>query len=594
MCGIAGYIGTDLISRELILKTLHLMKRRGPDYSNNKSFEFNNDINVNLLHSRLSIIDLDQRSNQPFSIYPYTLIFNGEIYNYKELRSLLVKRGVKFKTSSDTEVLLQMYINYGDSFFKYLEGMWSLAIWDDYKKKLLISRDRFGEKPLYYYSNNKGFYFGSEIKFISQLSSKEFNINHDKISNYIFQGFKGLNKNSDTYFKEIFSFPSSSYGYLDFKNYHKPKIQKFWQLNYKPKNISFNQAVEKTDFLLKKSIKIRLRCDVPLGFCLSGGIDSNTIVSIAKKNFNVNFNTFSIIEKNSRYNELDNITKSQKYLKLNHKNIFVGNKKNILDDFEKLINYYEEPIATSNYFYQSYLMKEIKKNGIKVIFSGTGSDEIFSGYYDHILQYLFCMREKNNFPKILKEFEKKALSYINNPIFKDPYYYFKNKKRREHIYPYLDYKNQLIKRKSISNFFEVNFSKDLMRNRMLNELFHEGVPVCLNSEDKNAMFYSIENRSPFLDKDLVEFLYTVPTKHLMKYSSTKSILREVAKDKIHKDIYNDHEKKGFNVSVDSLFNLDNFNLINEKLGKNNIIFDLINKKNFENIIKDKKNLNLVF
>ena len=592
MCGIAGYIGTDLISRELILKTLHLMKRRGPDYSNNKSFEFNNDINVNLLHSRLSIIDLDQRSNQPFSIYPYTLIFNGEIYNYKELRSLLIKRGVKFKTSSDTEVLLQMYINYGDSFFKYLEGMWSLAIWDDYKKKLLISRDRFGEKPLYYYSNNKGFYFGSEIKFISQLSSKEFNINHDKISNYIFQGFKGLNKNSDTYFKEIFSFPSSSYGYLDFKNYHKPKIQKFWQLNYKPKNISFNQAVEKTDFLLKKSIKMRLRSDVPLGFCLSGGIDSNTIVSIAKKKFNVNFNTFSIIEKNSRYNELDNITKSQKYLKLNHKNIFVGNKKNILDDFEKLINYYEEPIATSNYFYQSYLMKEIKKSGIKVIFSGTGSDEIFSGYYDHILQYLFCMREKNNFPKILKEFEKKALSYINNPIFKDPYYYFKNKKRRDHIYPYLDYKNLLIKRKNISNFFEANFSKDLMRNRMLNELFHEGVPVCLNSEDKNAMFYSIENRSPFLDKDLVEFLYTVPTKHLMKYSSTKSILREVAKDKIHKDIYNDHEKKGFNVSVDSLFNLDNFNLINEKLGKNNVIFDLINKKNFENIIKDKKNLNL--
>ena len=181
MCGIAGYIGTDLISRELILKTLHLMKRRGPDYSNNKSFEFNNDINVNLLHSRLSIIDLDQRSNQPFSIYPYTLIFNGEIYNYKQLRSLLIKRGVKFKTSSDTEVLLQMYINYGDSFFKFLEGMWSLAIWDDYKKKLLISRDRFGEKPLYYYSNNKGFYFGSDIKFISQLSSKEFNINHDKI-----------------------------------------------------------------------------------------------------------------------------------------------------------------------------------------------------------------------------------------------------------------------------------------------------------------------------------------------------------------------------------------------------------------------------
>lgn len=590
MCGIAGYIGKSLVSKDSILKTLHLMKRRGPDFNNSKSFEFyDNKINVNLLHSRLSIIDLEQRSNQPFSIYPYTLIFNGEIYNYKELKSLLKKRGVKFKTTGDTEVLLQMYINYGDSFFKYLEGMWSLAIWDDFKKKLLISRDRFGEKPLYYYSNNKGFFFGSEIRFISQLSSSEFNINYNKISNYMIQGFKGVNKDNETFFEKVFKFSSSSYGYLDFKNYHKPKIQKFWQLNYKPKNISFNQAVEKTDFLLKKSIKMRLRSDVPLGFCLSGGIDSNSIISIAKKDFNINFNTFSIIQKNSNYDELDKITLSQKHLKLDHQNVFVNNNKDKLDDFEKLINYYEEPIATSNYFYQNYLMREIKKKGIKVVFSGTGADEIFSGYYDHINQYLFCMRKENNFQKILREFQDKALSYVNNPILKNPYYYIEDKEKREHLYPYINFKNILKKKNNIKSFFEESYSKDLMRNRMLNELFHEGVPICLNSEDKNAMFHSIENRSPFLDKDLVEFLYTVPTKHLMKYNRTKSILREVVKNRIHKSILNDNEKKGFNVSVQALFNLKELDYLNEKIGKNNIIFNLINKKYFEKMIKDKEN-----
>lgn len=593
MCGIAGYIGKNLIKKDSLLKTLYLMKRRGPDFNSNKSFEFNNDkINVNFLHSRLSIIDLDKRSNQPFSIYPYTLIFNGEIYNYQELKKILIKKGVKFKTTSDTEVLLQMYINYGDNFFNYLEGMWSLAIWDEYKKKLLISRDRFGEKPLYFYSNNKGFFFGSEIRYISQLSSNEFNINSNKISNYIFQGFKGVNKTNETFFKEVFKFPSSSYCYLDFKNYSKPIFKKFWQLKYKPKNISFNQAVEKTNFLLKKSIKMRLRSDVPLGFCLSGGMDSNTIISIAKKNFKIEFNTFSIIEKNSNYDELDKIEMSRKFLELKHKNIFVGNKKNILNDFENLTDYYQEPIATSNYFYQHYLMKEVKKNGIKVIFSGTGSDEIFSGYYDHINQYLFSIRKDNNFPEILREFQNKALSYINNPILKNPYYYFKNKKRREHLYPFLNLIDISKKKKTIKNFSEENYSKDLMRNRMLNELFHEGVPVCVNAEDKNAMFYSIENRSPFLDKDLSEFIYTVPTKHLMRYNRTKSILREAAKNKIHETILNDNEKKGFNVSVESLFNLENISNMNEVIGKNNKIYDLIDKKKFENLIKNKKDLSL--
>ena len=167
MCGISGFFGKKKIESKIINRTLELMKNRGPDFSNSYQDQVKGNISVNLLHTRLSIIDLNTRSNQPFYDNGNVLVFNGEIYNYLELKKDLEKRGEKFETSSDTEVLIKYYKFYGEECVKYFEGMWAFAIYDTKEKKLFISRDRFSEKPLFYLNSNEGFYFGSEIKFIS-------------------------------------------------------------------------------------------------------------------------------------------------------------------------------------------------------------------------------------------------------------------------------------------------------------------------------------------------------------------------------------------------------------------------------------------
>ena len=180
MCGIAGYIGFESLTKYKIDQTLSIMKNRGPDHQSASSYSYSDKI-INLLHSRLAIIDLDSRSNQPFTYENYHMVFNGEIYNYIEIRNELKKNGYTFKTDSDTEVLIKAYHFWKTNMFQKIEGMWSFAIYDDNTGKLILSRDRFGEKPLYIYKSNNGIYFGSEIKYIKSLSGHTFEVNEKQI-----------------------------------------------------------------------------------------------------------------------------------------------------------------------------------------------------------------------------------------------------------------------------------------------------------------------------------------------------------------------------------------------------------------------------
>lgn len=230
MCGISGYISTrDLIADDGISRTLKLMTRRGPDAKNFYKIS-ENFKELALLHTRLNIIDLNDRANQPFYDEHYVTIFNGEIYNYLELRTELEKKNYKFKTSSDTEVLIKSFQEYGEKCVDHFVGMWAFAIWDNKKKKLFLSRDPFGEKPLYYFLNNKGFFFGSEIKFIKSLCKKKFEVNKNQINKNIFLGYKSLNKTNETFFKDIFLLENSSNLSVNFNlnlektRYWKPKL----------------------------------------------------------------------------------------------------------------------------------------------------------------------------------------------------------------------------------------------------------------------------------------------------------------------------------------------------------------------------------
>ncbi len=430
MCGIAGYFGKSEIEQKKIAYCRKLMKNRGPDssniYTNHKKKK------LYLLHSRLSIIDLNSRSNQPFIDGDNILIFNGEIYNYIELKKKIEKK-YKFKTKSDTEVILAYYKLYGTKCFDYFDGMWSLAIYNSTKDELVLSRDRFGEKPLYINKTKDGIFFGSEIKYIQALSGKKYDVNLKKVKNFLQFGYKSIFKDNESFFKSILNLNSGTYLLIRKKKYLN---RRFWSLqNKKVLKNNINNIIKKFRESFFNTLKLRLRSDVPIAICLSGGIDSATLAGVSKIKFKNNLEAFSIIDnKDNRYNEKTNILKIVKYLKIKHNFLYVANKL----DFTRLkrqIKYHDSPVFTITNYLQNFLAEEISRKKFKVVLSGSGADEIFSGYYDHQLMYLYEVRKnKKLFKDHYLSWKKNILPKIRNKYFKDPYLFFKNKNNREYIY----------------------------------------------------------------------------------------------------------------------------------------------------------------
>ncbi len=580
MCGIAGYIGTKQIEKYKIRNTLKLMINRGPDNQNWHKVVKEN-FNIFLLHSRLSIIDLDNRSNQPFIYEKYIIVFNGEIYNFVEIRKKLLRLGYQFSTNSDTEVLLMAYIEYGENCVNYFNGMWSFAIWDGIKENLFLSRDRFGEKPLYYLKNSSGIYFGSEVKFIQALISKKLLLNYRYLNRYLIYGYKYLHKNSETFFEGLSRLDSSTNMIISKDN---QKKYKYWEPKIEQNlNMSYGDALEGTKQYLFESIKLRLRSDVPLAFCLSGGVDSSSLVSIARKYFNHEVVTFSIIDNDKRYNELDNITETIKKLDCKHYLIELDYNQ-ILSKLENLVTYHDAPISTISYLIHSLLSEKIKEKGFKVSISGTSADELFTGYYDHFNLHLYEMRNFESFNSHLKYWEDFISPSIRNPFLKDPFLYIKNPLFRKHNHLNSEvFSSFLYKNFEIDMIDEV-YTKSLLRNRMLNELLHEATPVLLNEDDLNSMMNSIENRSPFLDVNLVEFAQSIPTHHLIKKGFSKYILRDSVKNILNDKVRLDRRKKGFNASIKSLINFDDKASFDYFLS-DSPIFEIIRKDKIEFLLK---------
>src|SRR3990167_5329535 len=297
MCGIAGYLGSKILSKNKIEKTLTLMHRRGPDGKNFDEIHIDSgNKNCYLLHTRLRIIDLDSRSNQPFHYKNKTIIYNGEIYNYLEIKQELKKLRHDFKTTSDTEVLIHALDEWGiEKTLNFIEGMWAFALFNHSEKKLILSRDPFGEKPLYMYEPEVGeIYFGSEIKFLSSLSDKKFTPNKDHITRFLVNGYKSIYKSNANFFKEISELQKSSYLEIDTQT-GKNFIAKYWSPKIKVNlGLQFQDATSIARELLINSVKSRLRADIPIAFCMSGGVDSNSLISIAKRIFNYDVHGFTI------------------------------------------------------------------------------------------------------------------------------------------------------------------------------------------------------------------------------------------------------------------------------------------------------------
>jgi len=592
MCGISGFIGFRKIETNTIKSTLKLMKNRGPDKQDYFYKKINKDCFVYLLHSRLSIIDLKDRSHQPFRIGDYVLIFNGEIYNFIELKKKIMSE-IQFKTKSDTEVILQYFIKYGSKCFDYFEGMWSLAIYNINKKKLILSRDRFGEKPLFIMEKDHGIYFASEIKYLKNLAKEQkLQINYEKINKFLQFGYKSIFKKNDTFFKDVKLMESSTTLEIDEKIRQKSK--KYW--NFKVKinnNLSLNKTVRSVRKIFLKNLKLRLRSDVKIALCLSGGIDSTTIASFAKKKLNKKLETFSIIDnKDARYNEKDNVEYISRKLDLQNNYIYSSGKLNF-KRLKKQIKYHDSPVFTITNYLQNYLAENISKKKYKVVLSGSGADEIFSGYYDHHLMYLYEVRQNRSLYKNhLSKWENHILPNIRNKYFRNKNLFFKNKMERKYIYDHNKELKKFFIKPLKNNFNEKNYTKSLLKNRMLNETFFENIPIFTHSEDLNFMQYSIENRSPFLCRELFEFMMTVPVKYFMQNGYAKSILRKIGKNILDDKIRLDRKKKGFNSSINTLINIRSKSFKNF-VKEDSKIYKIINKKEFLKILDEPNSENYI-
>ncbi|MCF8131334.1 MAG: asparagine synthase (glutamine-hydrolyzing) [Deltaproteobacteria bacterium] len=582
MCGIAGYIGLHPVEEVRIDRCLKLMGRRGPDACGVYQHSFKESRHVCLIHTRLSIIDLDKRSNQPFQVGSKVLVYNGEIYNYLELKQTLRRLDVPFETRSDTEVLLKVLDRYGEGGLDRCEGMWAFAFYDEGDGSLLLSRDRFAEKPLYYFQNETGLYFGSEPKFIFALLGRVPSVNMKHLYRFLVNGYKSLYKKGDTFFTGLKEVESGHVLRID--EHGRESHRRYWVSNNSPdEDMGFDEATEGVRERLIKSVDLRLRSDVPLAFCMSGGIDSNALISIAKRIFDYDVHGFTIVNTDERYEEQDLVDASVRELGIKHTAIPV-NTADFLPQLRELIQYHDAPVYTISYYAHWLLMRSIAEHGYKVSISGTGADELFTGYYDHHCLYLNAVKDDEIcFQESLANWNRYIKPIVRNPYLQDPLVFIKNPLERGHIYLGADVFCDYMTSEFSEEFTELDYNTELLRNRMLNELFHESVPVILHEDDLNAMYFSIENRSPFLDRDLFEFSQRVPTQHMVQDGKAKAVLRSAMRGIVSDSVLDSRRKVGFNAPIFSFLDVKDPD-VRACLLDDSPIFDHVRKDRLESLL----------
>jgi asparagine synthase (glutamine-hydrolysing) len=549
MCGIAGYQGRVPLAPERIEACLALMNRRGPDHREARQWQTATGTHTVLLHSRLSIIDLDPRANQPMGFEGSWISLNGEIYNFLERRKELEVAGVALKSRSDTEVLLSSIHRFGWDVLDKCEGMWAFALYNEASGRLTLSRDRFGEKPLYYLATADGIYFASEIKFIVALLGERLAVNHDHLWRYLVNGYKALYKNgSHAFFRGVREVTAGTN--LVCEGGRIVAQHRYWSPTPTiAEDMTFADAVAGAKERLIRSVELRLRADVPLAFCMSGGVDSNALIGIAKRVFGHDVHGFTIVNTDARYEEADMVDLAVRELGVRHTAIPVVTE-GFLPGLRELVRQHDAPVYTITYYAQWMLQKAIAAAGYRISISGTAADELFSGYYDHHLAYLQEIRSDTaHHASSLASWQAHVKPMVRNPHLGNPELFIDDPDFRDHIFLDAAEFGRFLRTPWSEPFCESRYSDRLLRNRMLNELFHESVPVILHEDDLNAMYFSVENRSPFLDRDLFEFCNSIPTRHLINGGRAKAILRESVRGIAPDGIVDNPRKVGFNAPI---------------------------------------------
>lgn len=585
MCGIAGYVGTAPLPAARLAACAALMGRRGPDAQGAFETALPNGRHAALLHSRLAIVDLDPRSNQPFKLGDGVLSYNGEIYNYVELREKLRRAGVHAHSSGDTEVLAQLLAREGADALAQCEGMYAFAWLDAATGRLLLARDRFGEKPLWIYRRGGDVYFGSEPKFVFALLGFVPPIDRAHLRRYLVNGYKSLYKGRSSFFEGLEEIPAGHAAYVESDGAWRPFAH--WQPRFPgaDEGMDYAQAVAGTRARLIRSVELRLRADVPVAFCLSGGIDSNALISIAKRELGYDVHGFTIVNTDARYEEREMVDTAVRALGLRHTPVPLDTA-GFLAGLRQLVLQHDAPVYTITYYAQWRLMAAIREAGYKVSVSGTAADELFSGYFDHHNAYLAAMaaQSPSQHAEALANWRTTVEPIVRNPFLKDPDYFIRQPNARDHIYLDAALFADMLTEPFDEPFAEASYAEPLLRNRMANELFHESVPVILHEDDCNAMYYSIENRSPFLDTDLFDWCQRIPTRHLVRNGRAKAVLRDAVRGLAPDAILDNPRKVGFNAPLFDYLDVADPALRTELLA-DSPIWDVIRREPIEALLK---------
>jgi asparagine synthase (glutamine-hydrolysing) len=582
MCGIAGYAGPSLVERDRVEQVIAALRHRGPD-GHGVFAKQDADGSVLLVHRRLAIIDLDARANQPFEFDAGVLAFNGEIYNYVELRRELAALGHQFKTTSDTEVLAHALREWGEGALDRCEGMWAFAWYDQRSGDLLLSRDRFGEKPLYLTRQGKGLYFASETKALAVLSATSLQVNEQHVLRYLINGYKSLYKQSDTFFRGVEELPAGTV--LRIAKDGASALRSYWEKKLGiDDSLTYDDSVRLVRDALIEAMRLRLRSDVPLAFCMSGGIDSNSLISTARHKFGCDVHGFTIVNTDARYEEMDLVNAAVKEQGLRHTAVPLT-AANFIDNLSALVAAHDAPIYTISYYVHWQLMRAIADAGYKVAFSGTGADELFTGYFDHHNLYLAEIAAQPGLhASAVAAWREHVAEVVRNPHLQKPDLYTADPSFRGHIYLNNDEFASWLRRPWQEEFTEKGWHASLLRNRMLNELFEEAVPVILHEDDLNAMYFSIENRSPFLDRRLFETAARIPSRYLIRDGKAKAVLRDAMRGIVPDPVLDSRRKVGFNAPVLELLDTGDPQ-VRAFVLDNSSIYELVRKDVIEGLLR---------
>jgi len=560
MCGIAGILSATPRQREWfearIAPMAQSLVHRGPDASGSWTTDV-----VSLGHRRLSIIDLSDAGRQPMQddTGRFTLVYNGELYNYQELRRELTARGCRFRSQTDSEVLLYAYREWGIGALARCNGMWAFAIWDATKRELFAARDRAGKKPFYYTRDaNRTLWFASEVKAFAAIGMR-FGLEPQAAFDFLSQGTYG-HLHEKGFFSDIAQLPAGHC--MTVRPGDEPSVRRYWELpivrrqDRLPYDDAFRRRFRE---LLEDSVRIRLRADVPVGATLSGGLDSSTIVGIVDRHTSGEpIHIFTSLYPNSRYDETPYFEAAVGLLKRPIIHRITPATSDLRHDILRVLDHQEEPFGDTSILAHFHLMRAAREAGVPVILSGQGGDELLFGYPSMVHAYLGDLLGRGHALRAWREAQLwmaganvGARGVLTAAVAHAIPLGMRDTLRRRYVHGISAIVSPTLRRQVSLSRFEIDNRRDSLGDYAAQVFTRFAIPHLVHYDDRNAMAFSIEGRMPFLDHRLVDLLFTANYEALVKHGTTKRVLREAFADVLPNVIRQRRDKVGFHTPLAS-------------------------------------------